>query len=83
MSAIADFSVAILDCQVCCRHFIESYVTLASRDRVACPHCGANYLMPSALNGWAATEVRSPRASRRVQRRNSLHVLGQRRHKLQ
>ena len=44
MSAIADFTVAVLDCHACRGFFIENYVVVATHARpVACPHCGADY----------------------------------------
>lgn len=81
MSAIADFSVAVLDCRSCCRHFIESYVAVAQHGRrVACPHCGANYVEPA---GVETPGRRGERMSLRAHaRRGRMHLLDQRRRKL-
>ena len=85
MSGIADFSVAVLDCPSCCRHFIENYVMMAKHDHsVNCPHCGADYVEPADLDsladdmGYRAASSRYSHA-----RRAALHLLGQRRRKLQ
>jgi hypothetical protein len=77
MSAIADFTVAVLDCPTCCRHFIENYVVVAMhRERVSCPHCGAHYAAlanPDIAHG-AETPARHARRPR-----SHLRSLGQRR----
>jgi hypothetical protein len=77
MSAIADFTVAVLDCPTCCRHFIENYVVVAThRERVSCPHCGAHYaaLANAGIAQAADAPARHPRRPR-----THLHALGQRR----
>jgi hypothetical protein len=77
MSAIADFTVAVLDCPTCCRHFIENYVVVAMhRERVSCPHCGAHYGAMANADGAHSPEppARHPRRPR-----SHLHSLGQRR----
>jgi len=82
MSAIADFSVAVLDCHSCCRHFIESYVAVAKHGhRVACPHCGADYVEPADTEGFRGGGERMSRQAHA--RRGVLHRLDQRRRKLQ
>jgi hypothetical protein len=81
MSAIADFTVAVLDCPTCCRHFIENYVVVAMhRERVSCPHCGAHYAAmanPDAAGDISHSAETSARHARR--QRNHLRSLGQRR----
>lgn len=76
MSAIADFSVAVLDCRSCCRHFIESSVAAAKEgQRLVCPHCGADYVGPALRDGAAS---RCERMSWQAHaRRGMLHRLGQ------
>ena len=83
MSAITDFSVAVLDCQACCRHFIENHLVIARRTRpLACPHCGADYVEPADMEELAGGHA--DRLSRQAHvRRGALHLLGQRRRKLQ
>jgi hypothetical protein len=83
MSATADFTVAVLDCPTCCRHFIENYVVLSMHlDRVACPHCGAHYVQ-AANPDDPAQAYATPSRHARTRDRNRLHLLGQRRRKLQ
>ena len=80
MSAIADFSVAVLDCPTCCGRFIENHVAVAMhRDRIACPHCGAHYISPTQRDELAA--MHGERPSRHAH--NRLHQLAQYRRKLQ
>ena len=79
MSAIADFTVAVLDCHVCCGHFIATRIVVAlRRDRVACPHCGADY-----ETGLPPDAAHADDASRRHARsRLKLHMAQGRRRKL-
>ena len=82
MSAIADFSVAVLDCQTCCRHFIENHLSLIEqRERVACPHCGAHYVAP-ANSAADSLHYAYDMARLSHRRRGALHALGQARRKL-
>jgi hypothetical protein len=85
MSAIADFSVAVLDCPSCCRHFIENFVAMAKHDhRVACPHCGADYVEPADEDAFGGDALPAVSPGRHAYgRRGLLHLLGQRRRKLQ
>jgi hypothetical protein len=77
MSAIADFTVAVLDCPTCCRHFIENYVVVAMhRERVSCPHCGAHY---AALANTDIAHAEDAPAHRARRPRNHLRSPGQRR----
>jgi hypothetical protein len=86
MTAIADFSVAVLDCQACARRFIQSYVSLAKHaDRVACPHCGAHYGSEEPFDeapdgaGHETAPVRPARSRTHAW----LHISGSRRRRLQ
>ena len=81
MSAIADFTVAVLDCPTCCRHFIENYVVVAlHRDRVSCPHCGAHYGAKANPDAAADSSHSAEIPSRHARRqRHPLRSLGQRR----
>jgi hypothetical protein len=74
MSAIADFTVAVLDCPTCCRRFIENRVVMTlHRERVACPHCGARYASPLHAHDHAAAYSAKPVrcANRAVRRRRT------------
>lgn len=87
MSAIADFTVAVLDCHACGGYFIENRVLVATHsDRIACPHCGARYELDEYLNdddGEALCEFAVQRHGR-SHAGNGLHPLaGSRRRKLQ
>ncbi|MGH8637822.1 MAG: hypothetical protein ACREUX_20545 [Burkholderiales bacterium] len=84
MSAIADFTVAVLDCPTCCRHFIENHVVVAiHRDRVACPHCGAHYVAPVNPDEIAEALNSSVKSSRHARRqRRELRLVGHARRKL-
>jgi hypothetical protein len=80
MSAIADFTVAVLDCPTCCRHFIENRVAMMMRrHRVACPHCGAHYAMPA----YPAEPADSCAGGPSRPARSRLHPFGLHRRKLQ
>jgi hypothetical protein len=79
MSAIADFTVAVLDCHACCGHFIANHVALALRlDRLACPHCGADY--ETGHHRAHAETASGQRAHTRS--RNRPHLATSRGHKL-
>ena len=81
MSAIADFTVAVLDCHACCGHFIANHVVVALRpDRLACPHCGADYETGLAADTAHADAASGSRAHTRS--RNGLHGVQSRRRKL-
>jgi hypothetical protein len=84
MSAIADFTVAVLDCQACRGLFIESYAILATQARrIVCPHCGVDYL-PEAYSEATveqSSDAHAPRPARR--RMPDMQMSGSRRRKLQ
>jgi hypothetical protein len=81
MSAIADFTVAVLDCHACCARFIANHVAVALRlDRLACPHCGAEYETGLAHDSAHASAASDQRAHARS--RNKLHLVESRRRKL-
>ena len=83
MSAIADFTMAVLDCPTCCRHFIESRVAMViHRLRAACPHYGAHYATPAHPDPLADSCTGQPARPARS-RRNRLHLFGGHRRKLQ
>jgi len=86
MSAIADFTVAVLDCHACCGYYIENRVLLATRsDCIACPHCGARY-EPDEYADEALGEAFCESVVQRYglsHAGNGLHLAGSRRRKLQ
>ena len=85
MSAIADFTVAVLDCHACCGYFIENRVLVATHfDRIACPHCGARYEPDEYLDDGEAYCESAVQRHGRSHAGNRLHLLaGSRRRKLQ
>jgi hydrogenase maturation factor HypF (carbamoyltransferase family) len=86
MSAIADFTVAVLDCHACYGYFIENRVAVAMHaDRIACPHCGAHYERDEDRDDAAGEAFRESAAQRhgRSYARHPLHLAGNRRRKLQ
>ena len=60
MSAIADFTVTVLDCRSCAGRFIESHVALSLHaERIVCPHCSAP-LQPEDRNEEAVLGGSAP-----------------------
>lgn len=84
MSAIADFTVAVLDCHACSGYFIESYVVVATNAQpVACPHCGADYEPDNLYDERDEALCASGAQHGRNRASPRLHLAGSRRRRLQ
>jgi hypothetical protein len=81
MSAIADFTVTVLDCRSCAGRFIESHVALSLHaEHIVCPHCSAPF---QPRSGEEACSDGDPAAHPVRHSRAAVHFSGSRRRKLQ
>jgi len=86
MSAIVDFTVAVLDCAQCTRPFMASLVRATLHgDRVSCPHCDAQYDTDPDVAAGGGDLAHGPRRARsaRARRAEALRLFGSLRRKLQ
>ncbi len=86
MSAIVDFTVAVLDCAQCGRPFMASHITVAlHEERVSCPHCNAEYGTEPDLAPMDVDPAHADRRSRRTRARQAeaLRLFATLRRKLQ